>query len=154
MKWKKTDLEKYIQEKQYIDTLLIPLLPISFSTDQQLASQAFQNELLTILTNGLEQNLAGRVLLTPTYHYLKLNNKIREDEMNRLNEWIKNAQNEPFKHYFLITHDLAWKKEERALDGTLLWIPTVTSGDIQSEEINRFTRDQLEQLVELIRSYW
>lgn len=152
MKWKESDLKKYIQEKEYIDTLLIPLLPISLSSDEQLAKLAFQNELFTILTSELERELAGRVLLTPVYQYLK--DSINEEEISRINEWVKEAQQQPFRQIFLMTHDSAWKQNEQSLNGTLLWFPTLKSGDIHSEEMNYMISDQVEQFVQLIKSYW
>jgi len=148
----KSDLEKYIQAKEYVDTLMIPLLPISFSNDNQMKDQASQSEVLSILMNELERELHGRVLLTPSFFYLT--SADQEKKINLLNEWIADAQEQPFKHVFLVTYDSSWKKDERALDGSLLWIPSVKSGDIHSEEMNNFIRDQVEQLVELIRTYW
>lgn len=152
MKWKKSDLEKYVPEKEYIDTLVVPLFPIVFSNDHQLANQALQTEILSILTNELEQELAGRVLLTPSYNYLKSTNK--ELEISRVNDWVKDAKKQPFKHVFLITYDPSWKKNERNLDGSLLWIPSITPDDTHSEEMKKFIRNQVNQLVELIKSYW
>ena len=153
MKWKKSDLEKYIPEKEYIDTLMISLIPILFSNDRQLADQAFKSEVLAILTNELEQELAGRILLSPPYHYLK--SKDLTIDIQRLNEWIKDAQMQPFKHVFFITYDSSWKRNERDLKGdSLLWIPSVKTSDVFSDEMNNFIRGQVEQLIELIRSYW
>src|SRR5690625_5246866 len=131
---------------------MIPLLPVKFSSDHELAQQAFQNEVLSILINELEQELTGRILLSPSYSYLKLTDKTKE--INRLNNWIQDARTQPFNHVFFITYDSSWKKDEQDLNGTLLWIPSVKTGDVYSEEMSGFIRDQVDQLVELIRSYW
>lgn len=152
LKWIKADLEKYLQEKKYIDTLLVPLLPISFSNDPELTNLAYKTNLLTTLSNELERELAGRLFQTPPYFYLE--GTERSKEIERLNEWIMDACKQPFKHTFIVTHDMSWKKDEQALTGTLLWLPSLTSVDPQADEYKTFIRSQVEQLVEFIRSYW
>jgi len=152
MRWIKSDLERYIGAKEYIDTLLVPLLPFEFSADANLTKNAFQMEILTIFLNELEKELTGRLILSPSYHYLKKANK--EEEIERLNHWILDAQEQPFEHIFFVTFDSSWKKEEQAIHGNLLWLPGTHSGDIQSKESVAMIRDQVEQVSELIRSYW
>lgn len=152
VKWIKTDLERYIGAKEYIDTLLVPLLPFQFSSDSHLGKNAFQMEVLSVFLNELEKELTGRLLLTPAYHYLKTASK--SEEIERISTWIKEAKQQPFEHVFYVTFDGSWKKTEQELDGTLLWLPVPQSGDIHSGEIGVMIRDQVEQVGELIRSYW
>lgn len=152
MRWIKNDLERYVEAKEYIDTLLVPVLPFEFSASANLAKNAFQIEVLSIFLNELEKELSGRVVLSPDYHYLK--SSLKEDEIQRLNNWISDAKKQPFEHVFLVTFDSTWKKEENTLDGILLWLPGTHTGDIQSEETATMIREQVEQVSELIRSYW
>lgn len=152
MRWIKSDLEKYVEAKEYIDTLLVPLFPFDFSSDTNLAKNAFQIEVLSVFLNELEKELTGRVVLSPHYHYLKSAQK--EIEIERLNNWVADAKKQPFEHVFFITFDTTWKKEESAMAGTLLWLPGTQSGDIQSKETAAIIRGQVEQVNELIRSYW
>ena len=152
MRWKKSDLEKYIGAKEYMDTLIVPLLPFEFSDDASLAKNAFQMEILSIFLHELEKEFTGRIVLSPHYHYLKSSKKA--DELDRLNTWIADAKKQPFEHVFLVTYDATWKKEEATMDGTLLWLPATQTGDIQSKEVVSLIRDQVEQVSELIQSYW
>ncbi len=152
MKWIKSDLEQYVGAKEYIDTLLVPLLPFEFSNDANLTKNAFQIEILSIFLQELEKEYTGRVVLSPHYYYLKSSKK--EDEIKRLNDWMIDAKKQPFEHVFFVTFDSTWKKEENAMDGTLLWLPAAQSGDIQSKETATLIRDQVEQVSELIQSYW
>lgn len=152
VKWKKSDLERYIGAKEFIDTLLIPLLPFQFSSDHHLGKNAFQMEVLSIFLSELEKELTGRILLTPAYNYLKTASKV--DEIERISAWIEDAEQQPFEHVFYVTFDGTWKKSEQKLNGTLLWLPVPQSGDIHSQEIGVMIRDQVEQVGELIRSYW
>jgi len=152
MKWNKTSLEQYVQAKEYVDTLIIPLSPFHLSQDNDLEKSAFQSELLSIFLNEIEKELTGRIMLTPNFNYLKKSNK--ETEADRLNEWLADAKTQPFNHVFLVTFDAAWKKNEQALNGHLLWLPGIPSGDLYSKEMHTFIRGQVEQVGELIQSYW
>lgn len=152
MKWTRTDLEKYVGAKEYIDTLIIPLLPFQLAEDTTLATTAFQSEVLSIFIRELEKELAGRIMLTPPYHYLKHSEK--KDEVKRINSWVNEAKQQPFEHIFFISFDASWKKVEGDLDGSLLWLPGKKSGDIQTKEMIQEIRDQVEQVGELIRSFW
>ncbi|PAV29488.1 hypothetical protein CIL05_11520 [Virgibacillus profundi] len=152
MKWKKEDIKQYVQAKEYIDTIVIPLIPFHLSQDNELEKGTFQSEVLSLFSNEIEKELTGRVMLLPTYHYLKSVNK--EPEADRLNKWVEDVQKQPFTHIFFITFDSSWKKNEQALNGTLLWLPGVSSGDLHSKEMHGVIRNQVEQIVELIRSYW
>lgn len=152
MRWIQSDLERYVGAKEYIDTLLVPLLPFEYSADANLAKNALQIEILSIFLKELEKELTGRVVLSPDYHYLKSSSK--EDEIERLNHWISDAKKQPFEHVFFVTFDSSWKKEESTMDGVLLWLPGTHSNEVQSKETATMIRDQVEQVGELIRTYW
>src|SRR5690625_2909948 len=152
MKWKKEDLNQYIQAKEYIDTVIIPLIPFQFTDEQNLEKNAFQSEVLSILTNEIEKELTGRIMLTPNYHYIKSSDL--EQESRILQGWIGEIKKQPFEHVFFLTFDSEWKKNEGKLDGTLLWLPGVKSGDLHSAQMHTMIKDQVEQIGELIRSYW
>src|SRR5690625_1194810 len=152
MRWFSEDIKKYIPAKQYIDTIIIPLQAFQLSEDSSLEKDAFQREVLSIYAQEIEKELSGRIMLTPTYNYLKFTNM--ESEMNRLNEWIENIETQPFKTIFVMTFDNSWKKVEKDLNCNLLWLPGIKSGNIKSEETILVIRNQVEQISELIRSYW
>src|SRR5699024_11215380 len=98
------------------------------------------------------KELSGRVMLSPTYYYLKTADL--KEELDRLNHWIADIQKQPFNEVFLFTFDNAWKKIEKDLEGNLLWFPGMKTGNIRSQEANTLIRNQVEQISELIRSYW
>lgn len=151
MKWTSEDMKQYMKAKEYVDTLFIPLIPFQLSDDHAEKS-AFQNEVMSIYANEIEQNLTGRVLFLP--HYFYVSNKDLSLEAERLHDWIMSSQNETFEHVFLLTFDSTWRKYENQLDATLLWLPGMHSGNIYSKEVAQIITDQVEELIELIRSYW
>jgi len=152
MKWKKADIEKYIQAKEYIDTALLPLLPFSLANDEDAKKNSFQSELLTIIVNEMEKEITGRILLLPNYYYVKGSDRTIETE--RLNTWTAEAGKQGLENIFYITFDSTWKKSEKQLEGNLIWLPAIQSEDNLSKEMEPVIRDQKEQMIELIRSYW
>lgn len=152
MKWKKVDIKQYKEAKKYIDTVLVPLVPFHLSNDNDIEKSAFQSEVLSVFTNEIEKELTGRIMLVPNYHYIK--GACKEGEVERIKTWIEDILKQPFEHVFFVTFDSSWKKNEQALDGTLLWLPGIHSADLHSKEMHSLIRDQVEQISELIRSYW
>lgn len=152
MKWTKADMEKYKDAKEFVDTLLIPLTPFNIGEDASLEKDSFQQEVLHVYVNEIEHQLAGRVLLIPPYMYLKSVDK--EAEVIRLVQFLEEAQKQSFKHVFYITFDASWRKYEATLQGNVLWVPSIQTGDLRSKEVQSLIKDQVQQLSELIRSYW
>ncbi len=152
MRWTKADMEKYKDAKEFVDTLLIPLAPFEIGDDINLEKSAFQQEVLHIFVHEIEQLLAGRVVLIPPYLYMKQANK--DSEVERIKQFTDNAKKQPFEHLFYITFDASWRKYENIMDGTLLWVPSIQTGDLRSKEVQALIRDQVNQLSELIRSDW
>ncbi|MFC3038919.1 DUF2487 family protein [Virgibacillus xinjiangensis] len=152
MKWSTADVPRYLEAKEYIDTVLVPLIPFQLSNDKTAEQAAFQHELLSILANEIEKELTGRMLLCPPYHYRE--SAVGEEETQRLNSWVEELREQPFHHMFFITFDSSWKRLEQSVNGTLLWFPGKQSGDLSSNEMKQHVREQVGQITELIRSYW
>lgn len=152
MKWVGSDLKRYTQAKEYVDTIIMPLIPFNLSHDSDALKKANQNEILTIIMKEIENELSGRIMLIPNYYYLY--NADKSSEVGRLNNLNDNLSTQPFEHAFFITFDTEWKKHEKNLDGNLLWMPGLQSADAQSKEVALLIRDYVSQICELIRSYW
>lgn len=152
MKWNKKDISQYKEVKEYVDTLILPLLPITLDTNKDAEKFAWQGELIDLFSAELERNFTGRIFLMPSYQYINASD--REKEIERINYWVQDAKTNPFQHIFFLTLDHHWKKYETNLDGTLLWFPAMASGDPTSKEFQTVIKDQVNQLSELIRSYW
>lgn len=152
MKWTSNDLQKYLQAKEYIDTVIIPVQGFQLQQEKSVEKDAFQREVLSIYSHEIEKELSGRILLTPPYNYIK--SEVLDEEVQRLNHWIEHMQAQPFKTIFILTFDNQWKKREKEITGELLWFPSIQTKHIHSEETGKMIRSQVEQVSELIRSYW
>lgn len=152
MKWNAEDLEKYVQAKEYIDTLIIPLQPFHMVDEKSLVNDAFASNILTISCDQMEAELSGRVVLSPPYSYVKSTDL--EREIDRLNEWVAHVKEQPFESVFFITYDMQWKKIESSLEGHLIWLPIGKKINVQSQEAKVFVQNQVEHISEYIRSFW
>src|SRR5690625_8053528 len=90
MKWASQDLERYTQAKEYVDTIIMPLIPFQISPDNEAGKEAVQSEALSIIAKEIEKELSGRVMLLPSYHYVKSADK--EKETARLNDLVKEVE--------------------------------------------------------------
>lgn len=151
MKWNKQDMKNYLQAKEYVDTAILPLVPVTFGQEEEKqVSQAFQKEILDIMVHELEKEYKGRVLALPSYIY----SSIDLEELARINRFTEGLNQMPFKHIFYITFDQMWKMKERDLNGILLWVPILKEGDIQQKDTQNMINDQIHQLKDLIKNYW
>lgn len=153
MQWNRNDVERYVPEKQYVDTLLIPLTPFSVSVnDEQMSSLSNQYPMINIFTQQIENEFMGRIFLAPNYMYSP--NMDMKKEVERLNEMTKEALSQSFKYILYVTADNRWKKVEKDLEGSLIWIPALKTSDFSSDEAKNILTDQIQQVTELIQSYW
>lgn len=149
MLWNKDDLTQYAEAKEYIDTLLIPLVPFTFDNEEEMQNKALQGELIRLFTKEIEKEFKGRIMLPPDYMYLSAS--INEKEINRLDEWTANMKSQPFEYIFFFTFDSQWRKYEKQLDGTVIWLPGMTSGN---NDMQAVIKGQLTDIKAFIRSYW
>lgn len=148
MKWTAKDLDMYMQSKDYVDTVLIPLVPLSFGA--QMKQTGSMNEFLTILSLELEKQMKGRILLLPTFHYLS----DELDKIKRLKGWANEVKENNFKHVFFLTSDFEWKKEERELENNLVWIPAVPLEGLEIEQAREMINQQVLQILDIFTYNW
>ncbi|MGE7905684.1 YpiF family protein [Peribacillus sp. NPDC094092] len=148
MKWTAKDLDMYMQSKEYVDTVLIPLVPLSFKG--QMKQSGSMNEFLTILSLEIEKQMKGRILLLPTFHYIS-------DEMgkvDRLKRWANEVRENDFEHVFFLTSDFEWKKEERELENNLVWIPAIPLDGLEIEQAREMINQQVLQILDIFSYNW
>ncbi|GAB6255978.1 YpiF family protein [Peribacillus sp. N1] len=148
MKWTAKDLDMYMQSKEYVDTVLIPLVPLSFRG--QMKQTGSMNEFLTILSLEIEKQMKGRILLLPTFHYLSG----ELDKVERLKRWANEVKENNFEHVFFLTSDFEWKKEERVLENNLVWIPAIPLEGLEIEQAREMINQQVLQILDIFSYNW
>lgn len=148
MKWTAKDLDMYMQSKEYVDTVLIPLVPLSFKG--QMKQTGSMNEFLTILSLEIEKQMKGRILLLPTFHYLS----DEMDKVERLKRWANEVKENDFEHVFFLTSDFEWKKEERELENNLVWIPAIPLEGLEIEQAREMINQQVLQILDIFSYNW
>ncbi|MCK2016532.1 YpiF family protein [Peribacillus frigoritolerans] len=148
MKWTAKDLDMYMQSKEYVDTVLIPLVPLSFKG--QMKQTGSMNEFLTILSLEIEKQMKGRILLLPTFHYLS----DEMDKVERLKRWANEVKENNFEHVFFLTSDFGWKKEERELENNLVWIPAIPLEGLEIEQAREMINQQVLQILDIFSYNW
>ncbi|MDP9740330.1 UNVERIFIED_ORG: hypothetical protein QFZ59_002160 [Bacillus sp. B2I3] len=148
MKWTAKDLDMYMQSKEYVDTVLIPLVPLSFKG--QMKQTGSMNEFLTILSLEIEKQMKGRILLLPTFHYLS----DEMDKVERLKRWANEVKENNFEHVFFLTSDFEWKKEERELENNLVWIPAIPLEGLEIEQAREMINQQVLQILDIFSYKW
>ncbi|RBW70268.1 YpiF family protein [Bacillus taeanensis] len=150
MKWTSKNIEAYMQSKEYVDTALIPLLPINWKTE--IKGTVAMGEYITIIIAELERQLHGRVLEFPPYTYLK--NEQFEEHVSRLKNWTEEIKAGGMKHVFYFTADNEWKQHEEQLDAPLIWMPVVPLEHMDERYKLEIVQDQTKQLLQIVTKKW
>jgi hypothetical protein len=150
MKWVSKDIETYLTAKEYVDTAVIPLYSVSFGNEMK--QSATSAEFITLLTNYLERQFTGRLMLVPPYTYLKSDRY--EDIVNGLKKWEDNIEENEFKHIFYITSEIDWKNYEGELKGSLIWLPSLPLEHLNESQKISMIESQVKQLLTLFTQKW
>ncbi|MDQ0271069.1 YpiF family protein [Cytobacillus purgationiresistens] len=150
MKWNTQDIQLFIKEKEYIDTVVIPLLPVSFGED--IKQTVAMTEFISLLSGQLEKQFKGRLLMLPGISYLK---SVTEDKLIAdVQQWEDELNSQGFKHIFYITSDSDWKTVEEKLNGSLIWMPSIPLETMDDQYKNSILEDQVKQLLNLFVKKW
>lgn len=150
MKWTADDMTVFLREKQYIDTLLLPLQPVSFTNEMK--QSASMQEFVEALTREMEKQFKGRVMLSPAFPYLK--QEPVEEQLPKIQKWIQEAKEGGFSHIILITSDASWKQVEKSIDGMLVWMPFVPFENLENSYKKQIISEQMKQLLPLLTMKW
>jgi hypothetical protein len=150
MKWISQDIDMFLKEKQYVDTAVLPLLPVSFGDD--IKQSVAMTEFISLLSVQLERQFRGRLIMLPGYAYLK--SASEESLISGLGQWESELKAQGFKHIFLLTSDSMWKGFEDRLEGGLIWLPSLPLEHMDENYRNSILDDQVKQLLNLFVQKW
>ena len=150
MKWARQDLEMYIKAKEFVDTVVVPLIPISLGED--IIQVCEMGEFISILSTELEREYKGRMVVLPAFTYLK-----QEDSkslVDRTNGWYQALLAEGVKYVILLTSDPDWKLNEKEVQASLLWIPSISFNDVDKKYIEQMIKSQMKSIQAIVMNLW
>ncbi|ARK30325.1 YpiF family protein [Halalkalibacter krulwichiae] len=150
MKWQATEMDTYLKEKEYVDTALITLTPISWEKDVK--QTVAMGEFISIIALEVEKQFHGRVIQFPEFSYLKKED--RTSRIDRMKSWEEELKAGGIKHLIYLTSDSDWKIVEDELGGMLVWLPTLPLEHMDSEYKRDVVKDQMKQLIPIMTNKW
>ena len=117
MNWTAKDMDTYLQQKEYIDTLIVPLLKVE-TEPENMKNSASSSEFLMHLTTFIETQFKGRMMLMPPFAYTQ-----SMDLQEMAATLSRDISVSTFKHVFFLTTDSAWTSIE--MDGEVIWLPSI-----------------------------
>jgi hypothetical protein len=153
MKWLAEDLDVFQREKEYIDTVLIPLVPIKWG--DQMGSVAREGRFSLILAELLERELKGRVILSPPFTYLKSDSL--EETKHTLKRWLREIQGAGVKYIVTLTSDVDWKtglSEPQGEGVETIWLPAVPVDHMTPQHQQDFLDETVGNLLKQMAQFW
>ncbi len=146
MNWNAKDMDTYLQQTEYIDTLLIPLLPIETS-HENMKSSSSSTEFLMHLSTFIETQFKGRIMLLPPFTYTQ------STDLKVMGETLeKDLELTGFKHIFYLTTDRDWTTV--ALKDELIWLPSLPLESMDKQLKQSIIEDQLRQVLPVLTKKW
>ncbi|WP_096188645.1 YpiF family protein [Evansella halocellulosilytica] len=150
MKWTTEQMDMYLQSKEYVDTAIIPLVPVEWEKDPK--GTVSMGEFTAILVEELERQFKGRVFQMMPFTYLKSE---RVDALvTRLINWDRHLFDNGFKHIIYVTSDGEWKTNESELPDMLIWIPALSLESMDNQYVKQIMDQQMKQVLPLITNKW
>lgn len=146
MNWKAQDLDTYMQQKMYIDTLLVPLLPIETTADRA-KNSASSAEFLMHLTNFIEGQFKGRMMVLPPLSYTQ-----STDYEAFAKVFNQDFEETDFKHIFYVTTDRNWVDID--VNGEVIWLPSIPLESMEPKLRQSVMEDQLRQVLPTFTKKW
>lgn len=150
MRWNEQDAKMFKDAKEYVDTALIPLIPVE--AGKHLEDVVKMGEFSSFLTDFLERKYMGRVFLLPQFTYLRT--ETNEQKFSRLQEWTLHFEQEGFKHFMFITSDMKWRQINTNSIGELIWVPAFSLAEMEHGKKMKSIEQQAEQIIPILTEKW
>ncbi|MFF5993618.1 YpiF family protein [Lysinibacillus sp. KU-BSD001] len=140
------DMEQIHAQKQFIDTVIVPLLSLEFA-DERSKQSSSAAEFLMSLTAFIEQQFKGRLLVTPPFSYIEsLKETVSPEAI------AAELQSAGFKHIFFVTCDHHWTTMSDSLQ--VVWLPAIPLESMDKAVKQRILEDQLKQVIPTFTKVW
>lgn len=150
MEWKAKDINIYQEEKEYIDTAVVPLVPVALGGKMKQTVE--KGEFIQLLSLHLERQFKGRMLFFPAFTYLSDTDDSHQAE--NLKQWEETIKNNGFKYLFYLTSDPLWRNIGNIAADSLLFVPSVPLEHMDEQYKQSIMEDQVKQLMKEIVQGW
>ncbi|MDQ0218978.1 DUF2487 family protein [Peribacillus cavernae] len=148
MRWTPKDIDTFDKAREYIDTVLVPLVPVAFENGMKQSASMY--DFITLLTAAIEHQFKGRIMLMPSLAYLS--SVDIDKRMELVNDWKNEIGS--FQNIYFITSDSEWKAREPEFAGTLIWMPSIPLEHFGEEQVRTMVGDQARQVFDLFKRKW
>ncbi|WLD91814.1 YpiF family protein [Alkalihalobacillus sp. AL-G] len=149
MKWRSEDIDLYLQSEEYVDTAIVPLIPISMG--KQMKHTVLKGEFPLIVTDELERQLKGRVILFPPITYLS---KESDDSvLSRMIGLRDELIEQGIPYITFVTSDARWSGVDE-LNPDLINIPPVPLEHMEDEYKRDVIGEQVKHLLQIVTKKW
>lgn len=132
-----------IAERQYVDTLIVPLAELAFGEDMVRKAESY--EVIHAVTAETERQLSGRTMLSPTISYTDM-----EAGVKLAQDVVAKANSSGFSHVLFIASDVRFK----AFDLPVLFVPPLALGSMSSEQAHTMVQNFATQVITELSSRW
>lgn len=146
MNWTAHDMDTYLQQKEYIDTLLIPLVKIE-TNPEMLRNGASASDFLMHLSSFIESQFKGRMMLMPPFSYTQTMNK--EELAAAI---ISDIRTIGFKNIIYLTTDGDWKSTP--INEDVIWLPSIPLESMDKSLKQSILEDQLKVVLPNLTKKW
>ncbi|MGG0668204.1 DUF2487 family protein [Sporosarcina koreensis] len=146
MNWTGKDMDTYLQQKEYIDTLVVPLVKVETKMDNMKTS-ASSTEFVMHLASLIETQFKGRMMFAPPFSYTPAT-----DHQQMAQSTLQEFSAATFKHVFFLTTDHIWTSME--LPGQVIWMPSIPLENMDASLRQSILEDQLRQVLPKFTEQW
>lgn len=146
MYWNGNDLNVFLNQKEYIDTAIVPLTKLDGSAEG-INQSASSTEFLLSLTNFIEQQFKGRIVMMPPTLYTAA--MPCEILLENIDQELHKAG---FKYIFYITSDHYWTTLQELYN--IIWLPSIPLESMDQKLKNSVLSDQLRQIIPIFSQKW
>ncbi|WP_214826578.1 DUF2487 family protein [Exiguobacterium algae] len=132
-----------LAERQYVDTLIVPLAELAF--DEEMVRKAESYEVIHAVSVETERQLSGRTMLSPTISYTDVETGARLAE-----DVMKKANSSGFSHVLFIASDIRFKSYELPI----LFVPPLALGSMSGDQAHTMVQNFATQVITDLSSRW
>ena len=143
MRFDGLDAMKSLSERQYVDTLVVPLVELAF--DEDMVRKAEGNEVIQAVALETERQLSGRTMLSPTLSYVDVDAGRATAEAV-----LTKAVSSGFSHVLFISSDLRFKGSELPI----MFVPPLALKGMSGEQSHTMVQNFATQVITELSSRW